>query len=407
MKSSSSAVPRLSNRQAPAAIRLAASGLSLEHPNTGTGRYARHVLNYLGDAEDFDTFVVADDRALVALALGAGASAGRIRIVRAPMPPLRAASYGRKLFWEQAALPGAVCRMRADVLYSPHFSTPLVSSCPTVISIHDAIPLADPAYASSIPAKAYFGLVGMAARRSAAAITLSEYAKGEIVRRLGVPADRVHVVVPGVEAAFAPEIDLEALARARERYQLPERYLLYVGGSDARKNIGVLLSALSGLSDGNPIPPLVVAAGLPKDGQAALFPDWRAEAARLALGPRVRFVERIAEEDLAAVYRAAHTFVFPSRAEGFGLPPLEAMACGTPVICSNATSLPEAVASAGILVDPNDVQAWASAILRLATDSDLHASLVAQGIERAARFRWADTGSRVASIIRGVAHCAS
>ena len=114
------------------------------------------------------------------------------------MPPLRVGSYERKLFWEQVALPCAARRVRAQVLYSPHFSAPVVSPCPAVISIHDVIPLADPAYARSLAAKGYFRLVGLAARRAAAAITLSEYAKSEIVTRLGVPASRIHVVTPGV-----------------------------------------------------------------------------------------------------------------------------------------------------------------------------------------------------------------
>ncbi len=389
----------------PGALRVAASGLFLEHPHTGTGRYARHVLGHLGSAQDLATFVVADDRRLAEEAFGTGVPDTVPRIVAASMPPLRVGSYERKLFWEQVALPIAARRVRAKVLYSPHFSAPFVSPCPTVISIHDVIPLADPAYARSFAAKTYFRLVGSAARRAAAAITLSDYAKSEIVTRLGVPASRVHVVTPGVESTFDRVVDPAASARARETYGLPEQYLLYVGGADARKNIGVLLKAVAGLSSAA-IPPLVVVAGLPKPGQQALFPDWRADAAMLALGSRVLFVERIAEEDLAAVYRDARAFVFPSRAEGFGLPPVEAMACGIPVICSGATSLPEAVGSAGILVDPDDVQGWATAMARLATDDTLHAKLSAQGAERAARFNWEATGSRVEAIITGVAQCA-
>ena len=344
--------------------RVAASGLFLEHPQTGTGRYARHVLKYLlGDA-GLDTHVVAGDAVLAAHALDGVTPGSHGRVVRAPMPPMGADSYARKLYWEQVALPTAALRLRSQVLYSPHFSAPIFSSCPTVISIHDVIPLADPAYSQSLSAKGYFWLVGLAARRAAAAITLSQYARREIVQRLRVPEARVHVVVPGVEAAFEPWPDPEASARARDAYHLPRRYLLYVGGADARKNIGVLLEALAGLGDASSVPTLVVAAGLPKPGQEALFPDWRAEATRLQLGARVQFVERIAEQDLPAVYRDAEAFVFPSRAEGFGLPPLEAMASGTPVICSDATSLPEAVGDAGLLIDPDRPRDWASAMQR-------------------------------------------
>jgi glycosyltransferase involved in cell wall biosynthesis len=380
---------------------VAASGLFLEHPQTGTGRYARHVLKYLLGEADMDASVIAGDRALAAQALDLDTAGNYRRVVRAPIPPILSASYARKLYWE------ASLRLRAQVLYSPHFSTPVVSSCPTVISIHDVIPLTDPAYSRSPSAKGYFWLVGLAARRAAAAITLSRYARQEIVQRLRVPEARVHVVVPGVEAAFGPEADPVASARARDAYRLPQRYLLYVGGADARKNIGVLLEALAGLGDASCVPTLIVAAGLPKPGQEAVFPDWRAQALRLQLGARVQFVERIAEQDLPAVYRGAEAFLFPSRAEGFGLSPLEAMASGTPVICSDATSLPEAVGEAGILIDPDRPHDWASAMQRVVADGDLRTRLSVQGIARAARFRWSDTGERVAEVIRGAVQCAS
>jgi glycosyltransferase involved in cell wall biosynthesis len=126
-------------------------------------------------------------------------------------------------------------------------------------------------------------------------------------------------------------------------------------------------------------------------------------AAGLRLGSRVRFIERIAEEDLAVVYREAYGFLFPSRAEGFGLDPLEAMACGTPVVCSNATSLPEAVGDAGTLVPPNDVDAWVEAIKRVCTDHQLRLRCIEEGLDRAKQFRWNKTGARVAEIIKMVA----
>jgi alpha-1,3-rhamnosyl/mannosyltransferase len=190
------------------------------------------------------------------------------------------------------------------------------------------------------------------------------------------------------------------------RLGLPDRYLLYVGGADARKNIGVLLEAMAAVGDDPAVPPLVIAAGLPKPGQDALFPDWRGMARALGLSG-VQFVERIAEEDLPAVYRGALAFCFPSRAEGFGLTPLEAMACGTPVLCSNASCLPEATGDAAVLLPPHDAAAWAAAIRSIARDAGLRDDLRARGIARAAGFRWEETAARVSSIIRDVAACAS
>jgi glycosyltransferase involved in cell wall biosynthesis len=378
-------------------IRLAISGLFLNFPHTGTGRIARVVIDALAKAPDFDATVIGDRPP---------SDYPGLRVVRAPEAPMRLGAYGRKLYWEQIGLRLAAWRVGADVLYSPHFSAPMFSPLPTVISVHDLIPLTEPEYAGSRAARAYFNLVGAAARQAAAVITLSKHARGEIHRLLSVPPERVYVVYPGVEPAFTAQDDHEALARARARLGLPERYLLYVGGADARKNIGVLLDALATLGDDPTVPPLVIAAGLPKAGQGALFPDWRGMARGLGLS-RVRFVERIAEEDLPAVYRGALAFCFPSRAEGFGLTPLEAMACGTPVLCSNATSLPEAVGDAGVLLPPHDAAAWAVAIRSIVADTALRDDLRARGIARARRFRWEETADRVAAIIRSVAACAS
>jgi glycosyltransferase involved in cell wall biosynthesis len=378
-------------------LRLAVSGLFLNLPHTGTGRYARVVIDALLRAPDIEAVVIGDR---------APATYQGMRVVRAPGPPVGLGGYGDKLYWEQVGLRLAAWRMGVDVLYSPHFSAPLYSPWPTVLSVHDMIPLTEREYAGSRAARAYFALVGAAARQAAAVITLSEHARGEIHRLLSIPPERVHVVYPGVEPAFTARADSEALARARLRLGLPERYLLYVGGADARKNIGVLLEAMAAVGDDSAVPPLVIAAGLPKQGQDALFPDWRGMARALGLS-RVQFVERIAEEDLPAVYRGALAFCFPSRAEGFGLTPLEAMACGTPVLCSDASCLPEAAGDAAVLLPPHDVAAWATAIRSISRDAALRDDLRARGMARAGRFRWEETSTRVSSIIRSVAACAS
>lgn len=426
--------PRTWRQRSPnRAVRLAVSGLFLEYPKTGTGRIARQMVDYLSLDDRFVTDIVVNDRGAVeaglaeidittnavstgngeltgttgggaTLELGRSERVAQRRLVQAPMPPFRAGSYARKLYWEQVALPATAARLSAQVLYSPHFSAPVVCPCPTVISVHDVIPLTDSAYAGSLQAKAYFKLVGLAARRSAAVITLSTFAKLEIQRLLGIDSGLIHVVEPGIGASFNSVPDPDGAARARSRYGLPERYMLYVGGADARKNIGTLLEAIAGLRVGS-VPTLVVAAPVPKLGKEALFPDWRAQAVRLQLGDRVQFIERIAEEDLAVVYREALLFVFPSRAEGFGLDPVEAMACGTPVVSSDSTSLPEAVGDAGILVSPDDIAGWAAAMVRLSEQADLRSRLSTAGLERARRFSWQDTGAKVAEIIMGVAAC--
>jgi glycosyltransferase involved in cell wall biosynthesis len=383
-------------------LRVAVAGLSLRFPHTGTGRYAREIIASLAARPDMRaTVVLAPDSDQETLQLD------RVRAVRAPGLPVRLGGYGEKLYWEQVGFRVSARRVKADVWYSPHFSMPLFPGCPTVISVLDMIPFTEPAYAASRLAQGYFSLVARAARQAAAVVTLSQHAKGEIQRLLGIAGSRVHVAEPGVDSAFSPTGEPAAWERARRRYGLPERYLLYVGGADERKNIGVLPRALATLPSGSGVPDLVVVAGEPKPGQAVLFPDWRAQVRSLGLEGRVRFVARVEEEDLAAVYRGADALCFPSRAEGFGLTPLEAMACGTAVICSNATSLPEAVGEAGLLVDPSDVEGWARAMVLVSGDADLRRDLGRRGVERAATFRWSDTGNRVIEVIRAVGGCAS
>jgi glycosyltransferase involved in cell wall biosynthesis len=251
------------NPRRRSALRVAVSGLFLEEPHTGTGRYTRHVVEFLTHVDDFDTRVLVDDRT-TAQAYWKASDGPPRKVVTAPLPPLRPRSYERKLAWEQIALPAAALRLGAQVLYSPHFSVPLVSPCPTVVSVHDVIPLTDPAYARTLTAKAYFRLVGAAARRSSAVITLSNFAKAEIVRLLGIEASRIHVVSPGIESSFDSAPNPASSARSRERYALPEQYLLYLGGADARKNIGVLLQAVASIDDACMLPTLVP--GLARQG---------------------------------------------------------------------------------------------------------------------------------------------
>jgi glycosyltransferase involved in cell wall biosynthesis len=155
------------------------------------------------------------------------------------------------------------------------------------------------------------------------------------------------------------------------------------------------------------VPPLVVAAATPQPAPSAHHPDWRGLARELRLDDRVLFVERVPEEDLPAIYQGALAFLFPSRPEGFGLTPLEAMACGTPVLCSDATSLPEAVGDAALLLPADDARAWAAAIARICGEPELRARLHAAGLRQARLFRWHDTARRVVAVLQEVAQCAS
>ena len=225
-------------------------------------------------------------------------------------------------------------------------------------------------------------LVPRSARRARRIITVSEYSKGLICERYGVPPERVVVTPHGVTAGYRPVTDADRLAQARQRYDLERPFLLHVGKLQARKNLVRLVQAFKRG---------VVAAGLPHVLALVGPRTWMSdeifeEIERQGVGDRVVVVGEVPVEDLPTLYSAAELFVFPSLAEGFGLPPLEAMTCGTAVMSSSASSLPEVVGDAGILVDPYDVDAMAEAMVEVLRDDGVRAHLVARGLERASTF---------------------
>ena len=373
---------------------VAINGLFLDHPHTGTGVYTREILaRLLAPTHEQSSSGDALRYAVIGHPEHAGVVAPPTPYLTQQAPLRRPAPKIEKVLWEQITLPLATARINAGLLYAPYFSLPLVTDARTVVTIHDLIPLLLPEYAPSAPFKAYFKLVSAATRRADAIVTDSRHSAADIARHLGVPPDRIHVVPLGVDARFTRSHDTEELARLRARLGLPERFILYLGGVDPRKNVSVLLRALRLLRDrGQKIAPLAVVA--PQGGR---FADPRDEAAQLSVTSDALFLDWIAEEDKAALYAAATAFAFPSRYEGFGLTPLEAMAAGTPVLCSAASSLPEVAGDAALLLDPDDAAAWADALARIDGDESLRADLAARGRAQAATFTWDDT---VAGLLR-------
>jgi alpha-1,3-rhamnosyl/mannosyltransferase len=283
--------------------------------------------------------------------------------------------------------------MRGAALYhSPYYLMPYFPGRPTILTFHDAIPLRFPAYVSA-RARLFFWLTLQLALRSADhVITVSRSAQHDL--RAAAPSLQSADVTTIYEAAdprFAPQ-SAAAIARVRDRYALPADFFLYVGSNKPHKNLPLLVQAHARLPANSPS--LVIAG--PWD---ARYP----EAKQIADPARVRFLGPIDEADLPALYSAALAFVFPSRYEGFGLPVLEAMACGTPVICGNTSSLPEVVGDAALLIDPADVSALVEALQRLLDDPALRQQLSARGLERAARFSWGRAAAETLAVYRRVA----
>jgi glycosyltransferase involved in cell wall biosynthesis len=263
------------------------------------------------------------------------------------------------------------------------------------MTIHDMAPTRDPELLPHSRSRWYWGRwIPFTARFAEALLVPSQATKLDLVRLGRISEDRIHVTPWGVPMD-PDDCPPETIERVKRAYRLPERYLLYVGTIDRRKDYATLLRALLRLDQ----PLSLVLAGTLIEGRT----DFPALVERLGLGARVRFLGYVPQEDLPALYRGAAAFVYPSFYEGFGLPPLEAMACGTPVVSYNAASLPEVVGEAGILLDPPwTPEALAAEIHRLLEDEALRLELRARGFEQAKRFDWAETARRTVRVYEAV-----
>lgn len=287
---------------------------------------------------------------------------------------------------QDALLPGV------DLFHATDHLLPFLKGPRTVATLHDLAFLVDPTVHTRTNRWFLAAMVPRFLKRADAVIAVSECTARDARRLLGLDPARIAVVPSGVDARFRPPTGTE-VAETRARLGLPDRYLLYVGTVEPRKNLPTLLRAYAALRRRGDSPRLVVAGrlGWLTDGFFKSLRELDLESDVIRLG-------YVADADLPALYGGAEAFAFPSRYEGFGFPVLEAMACGTPVVCSSASSLPEVAGDAALLHDPNDAAALADALARLVSDRELRAELRARGLTQAARFTW----SRAARETRAV-----
>jgi len=288
-----------------------------------------------------------------------------------------------RMMWEQGVQPVAIRRLGLDLLHAPAFVGPLWSSCPVVLTIHDLSFLFFPQGFRPLN-RWYLSLfTRLSVRRARRIIAVSQSTRRDLKRCYGLPSAQIDVIYNGVDPGFHPWSEAEVTA-FRIVHGLPDRFLLFVGTLEPRKNVVRLIEAYARLS--RPRPPLFLVGGT-----GWLYDEVFARIESLDLNDEVRHVGYVPAEDLSGWYNAAELFVYPSLYEGFGLPPLEAMACGTPVIASNSSSLPEVVGEAGILVDPANTEALTEALERVLRDSQLRETLRAKGLTQAQRFSWRKT----------------
>jgi glycosyltransferase involved in cell wall biosynthesis len=339
----------------------------------GIGTYIRNLLRHVARMDSENEYVLLCQEP----DLGIGAQLGpNFRTVREPSP-----NYSIR---EQIHVPWVLLRERPDVFHAPHYVLPPAIRCPSVVTIHDTIHLTFPQYLPNKLAYAYArASMWAAAHRSHRILTVSEASKRDILRFFPVPPEKVVVVHNAIDERFSREPRPEDVERVRERFQLQRRFVLYVGNIKPHKNLERLIEAFHGLRrDHDDLTLLIIG------DQISKYPALRRAVHQHKLHKHVRFLGYLPDDTLAILYRLTSVFVFPSLYEGFGLPPLEAMASGAPVVTSNVSSLPEVTGDAAVLVDPYDVGAIESGMRRVLTDPALAAEMRRKGLLRAREFSW-------------------
>ena len=290
----------------------------------------------------------------------------------------------RELLWEHVELPKQLRRLRIDVFHATaERGLPYPRVCKLVLTRHDIIDrLPEYCGRDNFRGRLRKRLADFVSVHSADKfVTVSEFSRQDICHFYGLPADKIVVTYNAAHPRFFEKATEEETARARNRYALPQQYLLFLGGFDTKKNVGALVEAYALLPQDAPA---LVLAGEHKWEYSEIAERIRA----LGLAQRVHCPGRIDDEDLPAIYQAALAFVHPSRYEGFGLQLVEAMASGIPVLASDTTSLPEVLAGAGLLFNPQDPKAIAREMERIYCDADLRTAMAARGRERARQFSW-------------------
>jgi glycosyltransferase involved in cell wall biosynthesis len=356
----------------------------------GIGTYIRNLLRQLARIDRQTDYVLLSPAADRNVAAQLGPN---FRTVLEPSP-----NYSLR---EQVHVPWVLRRERPDVFHAPHYVLPAAVPCRSVVTIHDCIHLMFPQYLPNKMAYAYArASMWTAVKRSDRILTVSEASKRDILHFFNVAPEKIVVVYNAIDDHFWLTPPDEEVARVRERYQLDHQFILYVGNIKPHKNLVRLIEAFAELrrTGFEELKLLIIGDEISK------LPSLRRAVHGHKLHKHVRFLGYVSDDTLRVLYRLASLFVFPSLYEGFGLPPLEAMASGTPVVTSNQSSMPEVTGDAAVLVDPYDTGSIVEGMRRVLSDADLAAELRRRGPERAREFSWARSVEQTRTVYEQVGH---
>jgi glycosyltransferase involved in cell wall biosynthesis len=365
-------------------VRVAYDITSIDGQPSGVGNYTLHLLTHLLSANSGHEYLTLSNRP--------GCPEPLLPYTTAPASRLFPRS---RMFWMQCVLPGSLRALRPHLAHYTNSIAPLFSPCPYVVTIHDMTLSLLPGYHPLRKQLLVRPIVALVARRARQIITVSEHARQDVIRVLRVPAERVSVTLEAAASCFSPASE-EERTRVRADYGINGPYVLYVGTLEPRKNLVRLVRAWHSLRRAGKIPHRLVMVGARGWQDGPIFETVRA----LGCEDAITFTGYVPQADLPALYSAADAFVFPSLSEGFGLPVVEAMACGTPVLISSAPALVEVAGGAALQVDAASQRSIGDGLERLLTDGPLRSTLRERGLARAGALSWEQTARQTLKVYR-------
>jgi glycosyltransferase involved in cell wall biosynthesis len=383
-------------------MRIGIDARFLTHPQPGGFKtYTENLIMGLSQVDSENKYILYIDRPPVDTDLIPGTSNCETRIVVGDLPTLG-------MPWrEQVQLTRQVAADRIDLFHSPCMTAPLSLRCPLVVTVHDMIWAFPKQFSQTTATRSikrnFMGMYNyfvpsLAAKRAVAIITVSHAARETILKYMKCPPEKVDVTWEAARSSFMKINDDQCLENVRRKFGLSTRYILGIGSADPRKNIQSLVKAYSLLSD-----------ELKNEYHLAIVwthPRFAEEMSKqiTALGvlDKIHFMQNVSNEDLVYLYNSASLFVFPSLYEGFGLPILESMSCGTPVAAANNSSIPEISGDAAILFDAKDTQELSQVITQVLTDENVRTTLIQKGLERSATFSWEKCARETLSVYKKV-----